>query len=196
MHKFTSIVLILLLTGSTLAVPSAPVPRKSPDFTINEPGGKTTMLSSFKGKVVVMEFLFLGSQHCLRVAATINKLYGELGPRGLQPVGIAFGPKADAANTYLVAQTWRLNYPVGYSDQENVDTYLARGKDDVLNIPQVVVIDRAGMIRAQSGGRPGDPKLENEDSLRTLLNGLHKETPPADSPAKTAPPEATKKTRH
>ncbi len=39
----------------------------------------------------------------------------------------------------------------------------------------MLVIDRAGMIRAQSGGKPGDPKLENEDSLRTLLDGLLKE---------------------
>ena len=143
------------------------------------------MLSSFKGKVVVMEFLFLGSQHCMRVAATINKLYSELGSRGLQPVGIAFGPNADAANTYLVAQTWRLTYPVAYADKDSVDSYLARGKDEVLNIPQVVVIDRTGMIRAQSGNRPGDPKLEDGASLRALLDGLLKENPPRDSAPKS-----------
>src|SRR5215469_17689812 len=136
MHKFTSIVLILLLTGSTLAVPSAPLPRKSPDFTINEPGGKTTMLSSFKGKVVVIEFLFLGSQHCMRLAMTMNKLYSELGSRGLQPVGVAFGPNADAANTYLVSESFKFKFPFGFTDNESVDSYLGRGKDAILNIPQ------------------------------------------------------------
>ncbi len=153
------------------------------------------MLSSFKGKVVVIEFLFLGSEHCLRVAMAINKLYGELGPRGFQPVGIAFGPNADAANTYLVAQSFKLKFPVGYAGTDDVDSYLARGKDDVLNIPQVVVIDRAGMIRAQSGLKPGDPKLENADSLRTLLESLLKESPPADSPVKSQAAASTTKTQ-
>lgn len=184
MHRLTSIIVLLIFAASVVALPLAPLPRRSPEFAIYEPGGKTTMLSSFKGKVVVIEFLFVGSQHCLRVAATINKLYQELGPRGFQPVGIAFGPEADRANAYLFAQTLKLAYPVGYSSNDNVDTYLARGKDEVLNVPQVVVIDRAGMIRAQSGGKPGDPKLENEDSLRALLDGLLKQgQPPEPAPS-------------
>jgi len=142
-----------------------------------EPGGKSTPLSSFKGKVIVIEFLFLGSQHCMRVATTLNKLYEELGSRGLQPVGIAFGPDATAANTYLATKNLKLNYPVGYADTSGVDTYLARGKDEVLNVPQVIVIDREGLIRAQRGLKPGDPQLENEDSLRRLLQSLLNERP-------------------
>jgi peroxiredoxin len=176
MRALLTIIVLLAVTTTNLAAPPAPLPRKSPDFTINEPGGKTIMLSSFKGKVVVIEFLFLGSQHCRRVAATLNKLNSELNSRGLQVISIAFGPEADAANTYLVTKTLRLAYPVGYANANQVDSYLARGKDDVLNVPQVVVIDRMGMIRAQSGPKPGDPKLENEDSLRALLQSLLKET--------------------
>lgn len=185
MPRLTSILVLVTFAASAVGLPPAPLPRKSPEFTINEPGGKTTTLSSFKGKVVVIEFLFVGSQHCLRVATTLDKLYRELGPRGFQPIGIAFGPEADAANAYLLSQTLKLTYAIGYSSNDNVDAYLARGKDDVLNIPQVVVIDRAGMIRAQSGGRPGDPKLENEDSLRALLDGLLKESRPPETTSST-----------
>ncbi len=184
---------LLTLAASTPALPpTTPLPRKSPEFTITEPGGKATMLSSFRGNVVVIEFLFLGSQHCMRVAMTMNELYTELGSRGFQPVGIAFGPNADAANTYLVAQSFKLKFPVGYATSDSVDSYLGRTGDEVFNIPQVVVIDRAGMIRAQSGGRPGDPKLENPNSLRTLLDSLLNENPPADKPAK-ATSQGTKK---
>ena len=191
MQKWTSSILLFALMASIVALPSAPVPRKSPEFIITEPGGKTTMLSTFKGKVVVMEFLFLGSQHCMRVAMTMNNLYRELGSRGLQPVGIAFGPNADAANTYLVAQSFKLEFPVGYTNNDEVDAYLGRTGTEIMNIPQVVVIDRAGIIRAQSGGRPGDPRLENEDSLRSLLDSLLKENPGTDSPAKSHPASAT-----
>src|SRR5258708_26171231 len=148
MKRLMSMVLAIALASTVLGASPASVPRKSPDFTINEPGGKTTMLSSFKGKVIVIEFLFLGSEHCMRVAMTMNELYTEMGSRGLQPVGIAFGPNADAANTYLVAQSFKLKFPVGYTTNDNVDSYLGRTGNEALNIPQVVVIDRAGMIPA------------------------------------------------
>ncbi len=187
MQRLTSIIVLVTLAASTLALgPTTPLPRKSPEFAINEPGGQTTMLSSFRGEVVVIEFLFLGSEHCMRVAMTMNQLYTELGSRGFQPLGIAFGPNADAANTYLVAQSFKLKFPVGYTNNDKVDSYLGRTGDEVLNIPQIVVIDRAGMIRAQSGGKPGDPKLENANSLRTLLDSLLNETRPADRQADPA----------
>jgi len=183
MKRVTCFVLVFVLSLAASGVASDPLPRRSPDFVINEPSGAATHLSGFKGKVVVVEFLFLRSAHCLRVADTMNKLYKELGPRGLQAVAIAFpapGSNADGPLVNEMAKFLKLTYPAGYSTADDVDRYLNRGKDDILNIPQVVVIDRAGMIRAQSGGRPGDPKLENEDSLRALLDGLLKEgTPPA-----------------
>jgi hypothetical protein len=47
------------------------------------------------------------------------------------------------------------------------------------NFPQIVVIDRTGTIRATSGGVGGDPKLEDADSLRTLIDTLLKESYPA-----------------
>ena len=178
MKRVTAFILLVVFSLGAAGVAPDPLPRKSPDFVVNEPSGGVTHLASFKGKVVVVEFLFLRSAHCLRVADTMNKLYKEMGPRGLQAVAIAFPAPGSNANGPLVeemAKFLKLTYPAGYSSASDVDLYLNRSRSDVLNIPQVVVIDRAGMIRAQSGGRPGDPKLENEDSLRTLLDGLLKE---------------------
>jgi peroxiredoxin len=191
MRKLIHLAALLAVAVSPL-VATAPLPRKSPEFAIYEPGGKTILLSNFKGKVVVIEFLFVGSQHCLRVATTINRLHSELGSRGFQPVGIAFGPNASGANAYLLAQTLKLTYPLGYASKDDVDSFLARGRDEVLNIPQVVVIDRAGMIRAQSGGKGGNPILESEDSLRSLIEGLLKEGAPPDEGKPRSVPQARK----
>lgn len=178
----TSVAVLLSTAASSLAAPTAPVPRKSPEFMIAAPSGKTTLLSGFKGKVVVIEFLFLKSAHCMRVAQTLNDLQKELGSQGFQAVAIAFPAPGSDANGPMVSSMvnyFQITYPVGYSDVPSVDQYLSRGKGEILNIPQLVVIDRTGMIRAQSGGKPGDPKLEDKDSLRALLDGLLKETPPA-----------------
>ena len=174
--KITSLFLAMVLVTSVFALPTVTVLRKSPEFTIADSSGKTTQLSSFKGKVVVMEFLFVKSQHCMRVAATLNKLHNELGSRGFQAVGIVFDPpNAEGTGAQLlpaVVDYLKLTYPLGYASKNDVDNYLGRSGNEILNIPQVVVIDKAGMIRATSGGRGGDPTLEDENSLRTLISGL------------------------
>jgi peroxiredoxin len=189
-HKIAALIAILFLSASMLAAPPTAVPRRSPEFTISEPSGKATLLSSFKGRVVVMEFLFVKSPHCLRVAKTLNTLYQELGPRGFQPVGIVFDPPGPPGGllsvTYLVDYL-KLTFPVGYTSKESVDRFLDRGESEILRIPQIVVIDRAGMIRATSGTR-GQPNLENEASLRNLLDTLLNEPAPKETRKRTNSP--------
>src|SRR2546429_3162249 len=97
MKRLTSIILALVLSSVSLGMSAAPIPRKSPEFAIYEPSGKQILLSSFKGKVVMIEFMFLKSAKCLNLARTMNKLNTELGPQGFQPIAIAFpAPGSDA----------------------------------------------------------------------------------------------------
>lgn len=79
-QKLKSLAVVMTLAASALAAPPPIAHRQSPEFTITESSGKTTLLSSFKGKVVVIEFLFIKSPHCLRVAEMLNRLHTELGP--------------------------------------------------------------------------------------------------------------------
>jgi peroxiredoxin len=175
LHKLIVLV-VLALASSALAAGPSFVPRRSPEFIISEPSGKTTLLSTLKGRVVVVEFFFLQSDHCTRVARMLNKLNAEMGVRGLQAVGVVFDPpNAPDSRGRLVGPAvdyFKLTYPVGYSSKVEVDNYLSRKQQEILNIPQIVVIDRAGMIRAASGAAGGDPGLEDETSLRSLLDGL------------------------
>jgi peroxiredoxin len=187
MFKITAGIVAFVLAISTLAIPSAPVPRKAPALSFSESSGEAISLSSFKGKVVALEFLFMRSAHCVRVAQLLNQLNDELRARGFQAVGVAFSAPQSQVDPGTVAQfveAYRIAFPVGYTDKTDVDRFLNRSKGDVFSIPQVVIIDRAGMIRAQSG--PGDPKLEDGASLRALLDSLLKETPATRHPAKTA----------
>jgi len=168
--------ILLALTGVALA---ASLPRPSPDFSIAAPGKPAFALSSLKGKVVVLVFMFVRSQHCQQVARTLNSLYGELGARGLQPLAVVFDPPtgstAGAQGVSFMTSYLKLAYPVGYASKQSVDNYLGRAPNEILNIPQVVVIDRSGTMRAASGGRGGDPTLEDPVSLRALLEKLLRE---------------------
>jgi peroxiredoxin len=178
---------ILLALGFP-AVAAPPVLRNSPEFTIVDPSGNATPLSSFKGQVVVIEFLLVQCPSCLRVAQTINKLYGEMGGRGFRPVGIAFDNGISEPAVRSFVQLLKINYPVGYSTSDQVDRYLGRAITIRFQVPQVVVIDRAGVIRGQS--RPsGEANLTDEAYLRNLIRELLDEgVPPGKSEKSTVPP--------
>jgi hypothetical protein len=57
MRRIVCLAQMLAITASSMAGPSVPASRRSPEFTISECSGKPILLSSLKGKVVVMEFL-------------------------------------------------------------------------------------------------------------------------------------------
>ena len=186
-HKLTSICVTLMMTACVFAASLPSVPRKSPEFIISQPSGKTLLLSSFKGKVVVLEFFFLQSPHCMRVAQTLNELGSEMGSQGVQPLGVVFDPPKvhTPASNLIPLVASKLTFPIGYARKEEVDMYLGRTGADILAIPQVLVIDRAGVIRAATGNQ-SNLTLENEDSLRTFLNVLLKEDASAGASAKPA----------
>src|SRR5713101_2447819 len=148
MRYIASLVTLLALGFPAVAAP--PILRDSPEFTIVDPSGTTTPLSSFKGQVVVIEFLLYRCPSCLRVAQTMNKLYGEMGRRGFRPIGIAFDDGISEPAVRSFVQLLKINYPVGYTTSDQVDRYLSRAATIRFQVPQVVVIDRAGAIRAQS----------------------------------------------
>ena len=166
---------VLLSLGVFPASATEPVPRKSPDLTIVEPSGKQTRLSSLKGKVVMIEFLVTNCPHCLRVAQTISKLQWEMGARGLKSIGVAFDSGVNSQIVKKFTQQFAVNYPIGYTSSDKVDSYLGRSGTERFRVPQLVVIDRNGVIRAQS--RPtGEKNLEDEKYLRNLIDGLLKES--------------------
>ena len=182
MRKALALGAVFLVTGIALATAAPESLRQSPEFDIAEPGHPDLMLSSFKGKVVVMEFLFVRSKHCQQVAQTLNKLNGELGSQGFQAVGVVFDPPSGStAGTQVVdflKNYLHLTYPVGYASKEAVDAYLGRAPGQVLQIPQLVIIDRGGMIRATTGGRDANITLEDEGLLRGQLQQLLQESSP------------------
>jgi peroxiredoxin len=163
----------LLLGLSTSAIFAATVPRQSPEFVINHPGGKQSLLSNYKGKVVLLQFIFTTCPHCQQTAQLLSKLNKELGPKGFQPLGVAINPMAVMlVNDFI--RDYRVNFPVGASEHASALHYLQIGGAERWVVPQVVLIDKKGVIRMQTPPQ-GDDKMQNEGYLRTqilnLLNG-------------------------
>ena len=170
--------LAALLALSSPAVTAAPVLREAPALTVTDVMGQQQDLSQFKGDVVLIEFLLIRCNGCLRVAQMINKLHAEMAPRGFLAIGVAFDDDVSTPVVRDLANLLKLNYPIGSATSDQVDRYLMRAAAVRFQVPQVVVIDRAGMIRAQS--RPsGEADLLNENYLRNLVRELLAESIPS-----------------
>lgn len=168
----TAALLTLAVAGSALAMP--PLPRKSPEFVIEEPGGKQTLLSSYRGKVIVLGFVHTTCVHCQAFSGVLNRMQKDLGPKGFQPIDVAWNENAEQLVPGFV-QGLGLTFPVGYSRWDPIMNFLGFSVMDRPVVPLVVVIDRRGMIRAQSPPQ-GDPNLQEENKLRELVESLLKDT--------------------
>ena len=163
--------LILAVTLSSLTLSAQPpMPRKAPELTIVESTGKQMLLSSFKGKVVALAFVFTTCPHCQAECQVLSKLDSELGPKGFQPLAVAFNDNAGMlVNNFI--QNFHINFPVGYAARETVVNYLQLNDKDMWNVPQIVLIDRKGMIVAQSAPK-GTEELQEENSLHAKITNL------------------------
>ncbi len=196
--------LLVSFVGSALLVQAAaPVPRPAKDFTITLPSGKQAQISAYRGKVVLAAFMFTTCPHCQALSKVITKLQNELGSRGFQAVGAAFNDEVNtpdaAANEQVTAKFISDNgvgFPVGYASRTAVMNYLSLSDVERWVVPQVVIIDRKGVIRAQSAAS-GTADLQTESYLRKYLGDLLNEgaaPAKAGTPSKAPAKKADKKT--
>jgi thiol-disulfide isomerase/thioredoxin len=169
-EKVTGIMMrtLALALCLTAGLAAQNLPRPVIDFPITVAGGKLTP-TQYKGKVVVVEILLTTCPHCQNSARLLTKLSKEYGPKGLEIVGAAINPNADVPGFIKMTGA---TFPVGTAPRENVLGFLEQSvMRPNLMMPQLVIVDRKGMVRAQFAGN--DPFFQAEEAnLRALLDKL------------------------
>ena len=186
MRLLASAAAFLALTVSAIATP--PVPRKSPEFTVTDPAGKQILISSLKGKIVVMPFMFTTCPHCQREAVMLTKLQKEFAARGVVMLGTVFNDASGPLAAQFVKE-FNIGFPVGWATRDSVTSYLGLSVMDRWVVPQVAILDRKGNVVAQSAAT-GTPELQDETYLRNFLEKLVKEGAATSSTTSSAAPAA------
>jgi thiol-disulfide isomerase/thioredoxin len=151
---------------------AASVPRQAGEFVVKLSPSGETLLSSHRGKVVVLALLSTTCPHCQRFVPTLNQAQREYGPKGVQVIGAAFNPMANMYVPDFIKQ-FRPEFPFGWSPREPVHEFLQHSPMMQLYVPIVLGIDRQGTVRAQHTG--DDPFFENEQgNLRAMIENLLK----------------------
>lgn len=168
----------ILAAASSFAVD---LPRQSPEFVINLPNGEKQLLSKYRGKVVLVEFLHTTCSHCQHTVGVFSKLQDEFGGRGFQALGIAFNEMSNMLIPDFLKE-FKPSFTVGWANRDPALAYLGISTTERFVVPQVVLMDKKGGIRFQSPPL-GDPNLQDDKYLRArieeLLTGVPERKPSA-----------------
>ncbi len=153
---------------------AAKVPRPAPDLVVTRTGGERIHLSQYGGKILMFELLLTTCPHCQRCAHTMQQVLGDYKLRGVEALGAAINDEArfDLLRFEMASGA---KFPIGIADRDQAYAFLqADPNAGPVYFPQLLIIDRKGVIRAQHSGT--DPFFEKEEeNLRKMLDMLLKE---------------------
>lgn len=176
--------------AAALTLPAADIPRPTPDMKFKMPSGGVIDLNQYRGKVVALEFLITTCPHCQKCSQILQKVQDEYGPKGFQALGVATNEMAHMLVPDYV-KNFNLRFPIGFAPREQAHEFLQHPLMLIMYVPQLVFIDRKGVIRSQHAGG-SDFFREEEKNIRARVEELLKEPAaatsktPAKAPAKPA----------
>lgn len=162
----------LLPVAAAATLEARELPRPSKELVIDLPDGKTLQLSSFKGKVVAVEFLLTTCPHCLKASQALEKVYKQYAAKGFQAVGIAINEGGDVADFVKRAGA---TFPVGAINHKLALDYLEHPPFERVLMPQLAFVDRKFSIRSQYAGDSPFFAENEEANLVKEVNPLLKE---------------------
>lgn len=151
-------------------------PRKAPELAYSVPTGGhqvPKLLSQYRGKVVALEFIFTTCPHCQHASILMTKLQHDYGSRGFQALDVAINENADLLVENFV-RDFQVGFPVGWTTRDEFLTFMNFSFADRFVVPQLVLIDRKGMIRYQTPALgDGDYEKQMEEStIRSRIEDM------------------------
>lgn len=184
---------------ATKAAPKAAsfTPRPAGEYVIHMIDGSDKLLSSYRGKFVVMAFMFTTCTHCQHTAGLLAKIQNEYASKGVQVLGVTIDPGAKQQIPAFLKITGA-TFPVGFSDSPTALKFLHVPADKDWFVPMLAFIDQKGTVRSQYvafgegdatdewlADQDGDGK-SNKGSIRRELDKYLKTGAPAASGKKSA----------
>lgn len=158
------VTLFWLSPKTTFSQPPSPfavdkmIGQKAPDFTLKDLAGNNVSLSSFKGRVVLLNFWASWCPPCRAEMPSMNKLNDLLRKRGLTILAISTDKSVFDVKSYLKEN------PVNFTVLVDYNLNVSRNLYKVFMMPTTFLIDKRGIIVKKYFGEQdwSDPDLIKE----------------------------------
>src|SRR5579864_683891 len=132
-----------------------PEHRPAPDFNLPQLNGQTLQLSSYRGKVVLLDFWATWCVPCRAEIPHFVELQQKYGDRGLQIIGVSMDDSPEPVRDFY--QQFHMNYPVVMGNAKIGESY-----GGLLGLPITFLLDRGGRITAKHIGATDAAVFEKE----------------------------------
>jgi cytochrome c-type biogenesis protein len=141
----------------------------APDFTLpvvgpNGPTGQTITLSSFRGKVVLLEFMEPWCPHCQHMAPILDGLYAQFGAGNVVFITVAGSAGATVNDVASFIHNYGTSWTYVYDSSGTVF-----GDYGVTSTPTFYIIGKNGSISSLSTGEVSVGELSG--AISTAANG-------------------------
>jgi peroxiredoxin len=127
----------------------------APDFALQDLSGNTQSLSSYAGKIVLLDFWATWCPPCRMSIPELVSLQKKYEDKGLVVLGVSMDDPAMATRTYLrdFKNKFRMNYRILRASNQVIADYFGYSAP---SIPTMFLIDREGRIHEKFVGfEPG-----------------------------------------
>jgi thiol-disulfide isomerase/thioredoxin len=145
-----------------VAVLAAAPPKPAPNVALQTADGARVDLSSYRGKVVLVDFWASWCVPCKTSFPALDALYREYSPQGLEVLAVNLDERRKDADTFLEGRPHTLTV---FYDPKGV----APAAFGVKGMPTSFVIDRDGKIRFTHMGYSGNVEESYRREIVQLL---------------------------
>ena len=147
--------LLLVAVGYLWLAPSGA--QKAPELTLEIIDGRKLSLASLQGRPVLITFWATSCPGCIKEMPHLIELYKELGPKGLEIIGIAM-PYDRPDHVLEMVRQKQLNYPIAI----DIQGHAIRAFNDVQLTPTSFLSDPQGRIALHKIGEMDMTKLHHQ----------------------------------
>lgn len=135
----------------------------APEIKLNDLSGKPVSLSSFKGKVVLVDFFASWCAPCREELPVLDKLSKTYGSKGLVVLGVNIDNDVKTAAKFLK------DVPVSFTVVNDKDKKVAKAYAPP-TMPSSYIIDKEGRVHHVHAGFRASDAAKLEAELKKLLN--------------------------
>ena len=157
--KTTLVLASMVLSASAYAVD---IGQAAPDFELPNPAGASVKLSSYKGKVVYLDFWASWCGPCKQSFPWMNEMQSRYGAKNFQIVGVNVDQKSDDAKEFLKEN--KATFDVVFDNTGKIPKTFA-----IKGMPTSMLIGADGKVISVHTGFKPENKAELEKQIKDAL---------------------------